>query len=154
MVCSQVCWCRLTGLTPLHLFVWHIWTVGNAPAEVKDHQQVPQAGQQTELRLLRITGHLTRQYHQMSLPASSQPRFHNEVCQHLTAYSSQHRSLVYRGRALEEAAEGREAASNKISPRMLKLAFCELNKLCKNSKPGKHNFFLCARSAKRLKPQL
>lgn len=76
-------------------------TVVDAPAEARDHQQVPQAGQQTETRLLRMPGRLTQQHHQMSLPASSQPRFHSEVYQHPIAYSSLHLSSVYRGTVLE-----------------------------------------------------
>ena len=78
-----------------------------APAEVMDHQQGLQAVPQTELRLLRTIVHPTQQYRQMSPPASSsQPLFHNEVCQHLTVYSSHHPSLVCKGRPCERCAEG------------------------------------------------
>ena len=123
---SQVCWCCLTGLMPLHLLVWHIWTVESPPAVARGHQQVPQADQQTKLRLLRITGRLTQQYHQTSLLASSRPRFHSKVCQHPTAYTSLHLSSVYKSRALEEAAEGQEAASNNANPRIpLNTGLCE-----------------------------
>ena len=91
----------------------------NAPAEARDHRQVPQADQQTDLRPPRITGHLTQQYHRVSLPASSQPRFHNEVCPHLTAYSSLHPSSVYKSRASEEAAEVVKQHQKNIGARIL-----------------------------------
>ena len=36
--------------------VWRIWTVEEAHAEVRDHQQVPQANQQTDLRKMACVG--------------------------------------------------------------------------------------------------